>query len=242
MLHWLTHKADFPPTGQALHDPPGLLAVGGELTVPWLLEAYQRGIFPWFDETRDPVLWWSPDPRMVLLPEQLHVPHSLERILRQQRFEIRYDTAFAAVVRACATAPRPGQSGTWIGEKMMAAYVALHEAGYAHSVEAWQQGVLVGGLYGVALGRAFFGESMFAWVADASKAAFVTAVRQMWKQGVALIDCQMYTEHLARFGAQELSREEFERRLRCALVPEAVAEAPVSPLVLTSFWSKKVPG
>ena len=218
MLRWLTQTVDFPATTSALHEPAGLLAAGGELTVAWLLAAYRQGVFPWFNEASSPILWWSPDPRMVLLPEQLHVPRSLERVLRQQRFHVRYDTAFEAVIRGCAAAPRVGQDGTWIGEKMIAAYIALHEAGYAHSVEAWQGNVLMGGLYGVALGRAFFGESMFARAADASKVAFVTAVRQMRERGmVELIDCQMYTEHLARFGAREMSRVEFERRLSHAL-------------------------
>ncbi len=210
MLPWLITPADFPPVEQALDAPAGLLAAGGGLTADWLLAAYRRGIFPWFSPGQ-PILWWSPNPRMVLFPEQLHVPHSLMRTVRKEKFEIRLNTAFVGVMRACA-APRAGETGTWISEEMIKAYTALHEQGMAHSIEAWLDGNLVGGLYGVALGKVFFGESMFARVSDASKVAFVKGVHQLQRLGVVMIDCQMNTPHLARFGAIEISREDF---LRC---------------------------
>ncbi len=196
----------FPPPERA--DRSGLLAIGGDLTPVRLLAGYRRGIFPWYSEGQ-PILWHSPDPRFVLLPGQLHVPRSLEKTLRRRTFEIRGDTAFADVLSACAEAPRPGQDGTWITPEMHAAYVALHRLGHAHSVEAWQDGTLVGGLYGVALGRVFFGESMFTRAPDASKAAFVTAARALFDAGCRLIDCQVETEHLARFGAADVPRRRF---------------------------------
>lgn len=215
MLPWLITPADFPPVGQALDAPAGLLAAGGNLTADWLLAAYRRGIFPWFSPGQ-PILWWSPNPRMVLFPEQLHVPHSLMRTVRKEKFEIRLNTAFVEVMRACA-APRVGETGTWISEEMIAAYTALHEQGMAHSIEAWLDGNLVGGLYGVALGKVFFGESMFARVSDASKVAFVRGVHQLQRLGVVMIDCQMNTPHLARFGAIEISRENFLHRLEAGI-------------------------
>ncbi|MDA8329190.1 MAG: leucyl/phenylalanyl-tRNA--protein transferase [Betaproteobacteria bacterium] len=215
MLPWLITPADFPPVEQALDAPAGLLAAGGGLTADWLLAAYRRGIFPWFS-LGQPVLWWSPNPRMVLFPEQLHVPQSLMRTVRKEKFEIRLNTAFVEVMRACA-APRGGETGTWISEEMITAYTALHEQGMAHSIEAWLDGNLVGGLYGVALGKVFFGESMFARVSDASKVAFVKGVRQLQHLGVVMIDCQMNTQHLARFGAIEISREDFLCRLEAGI-------------------------
>jgi len=196
----------FPPPERA--DRSGLLAIGGDLPPARLLAGYRRGIFPWYSEGQ-PILWHSPDPRFVLLPGQLHVPRSLEKVLRRRTFEIRGDSAFAEVLSACAEAPRPGQDGTWITPEMHAAYVALHRLGHAHSVEAWQDGTLVGGLYGVALGRVFFGESMFTRAPDASKAAFVTAARALFDAGCRLIDCQVETEHLARFGAADVPRRRF---------------------------------
>ncbi len=214
MLPWLTRPDAFPSPELALREPEGLLAAGGKLDTDWLLAAYRQGIFPWYGEGQ-PILWWSPDPRMVLLPEWLHVPHSLERVMRKTPFDLRSDTAFEDVVRACA-APRQNQPGTWIGEDMIAAYVALHRAGYAHSMESWQDDRLVGGLYGVVLGRVFFGESMFARVPDASKVAFVHLVRALAAKGCELIDCQMYTDHLARFGARTILRTDFLRRLSSA--------------------------
>lgn len=215
MLPWLNRPDAFPPPEQALRDPDGLLAAGGELGADWLLSAYRQGIFPWYGPGQ-PVLWWSPDPRMILLPAELHIPHSLTRVMRKAPFDLRWDTAFEQVMRACA-APRKNQPGTWIGEEMIAAYVALHRAGHAHSMESWQDGQLVGGLYGVVIGRVFFGESMFAHRADASKVAFVHLVRSLAAKGCELVDCQMYTDHLARFGARPVPRIEFLRRLSAAL-------------------------
>jgi leucyl/phenylalanyl-tRNA--protein transferase len=200
----------FPPPERA--DRSGLLAVGGDLRPRRLLAGYRGGIFPWYSEGQ-PILWHSPDPRFVLLPERLHVPRSLEKVLRRQTYSLRADTAFDAVVEACAEAPRPGQDGTWITSEMRAAYGALHRMGHAHSVEAWKEEQLVGGLYGVAVGRLFFGESMFSHAPDASKASFVAAARALFAAGCLLIDCQVETEHLARFGARDVPRRRFLQRL-----------------------------
>jgi leucyl/phenylalanyl-tRNA---protein transferase len=195
-----------------LADGSGLLAVGGDLSPARLLGAYQRGIFPWYSEGQ-PLLWWSPDPRMVLPVEELHVGRSLRKRIRKAPYRITLDRAFARVIDACGAVPRPGQHGTWITADMRDAYVRLHHLGYAHSVEAWdEEGRLVGGLYGVSVGRAFAGESMFARADDASKIAFVHLVRQLHAWGHPLIDCQMHTHHLARFGAREVPRETFLRR------------------------------
>lgn len=191
-----------------LAEPNGLLGVGGDLDPNRVLLAYQLGIFPWYSEGQ-PVLWWSPDPRMVLHTSDLKVARSLGKRVRQGRYEITFDRAFAQVVEACGEVPRPGQSGTWITDDMLHSYVSLHEAGYAHSVEAWQDGELVGGLYGVSLGQLYCGESMFAKAPDASKVAFVHLVRQLARWGVPLVDCQVYTEHLARFGAVEIPRTHY---------------------------------
>jgi leucyl/phenylalanyl-tRNA---protein transferase len=207
MIPWLDHRHQFPPLQQALLEPNGLLAAGGDLTPARVLAAYRRGIFPWF-MPGEPILWWSPDPRMVLYPDELHIHRSLAKVLRNKAYRITFDTAFSQVMAGCA-APRGEQAGTWISPEMVEAYVALHEAGYAHSFECWMDDELVGGLYGMAIGKMFYGESMFAKRADASKIAFVHAVQQLQAQGFALIDCQMYTDHLARFGAREISREQF---------------------------------
>lgn len=210
----------FPPLHRALPDPDGLLAVGGDLSVERLLAAYSRGIFPWFSRG-DPILWWSPDPRFVLCPEQIHTGRSLRRTLARSTFRFSFDQAFADVVEACSRVPRAGQPGTWITPGMRRAYVALHEAGHAHSVEAWREGKLVGGLYGVALGRVFFGESMFARADDASKAAFVVLCRHLARWGFPLVDCQMETAHLARFGARHIPREDFAAQLHAAVLLDA---------------------
>jgi len=193
-----------------LAEPDGLLAVGGDLSPERLLLAYASGIFPWpwYGEGL-PILWHSPDPRMVLVSAELQVARSLRRTMRRGAFEIRTDTAFAEVIAACAATPRPGQESTWITADMRAAYVELHRRGVAHSAEAWQDGALVGGLYGVSLGAAFFGESMFARAADASKVAFVTLVEQLARWGIDLVDCQVPTAHLARFGARPWPRARF---------------------------------
>ncbi|HXF67619.1 MAG TPA: leucyl/phenylalanyl-tRNA--protein transferase [Burkholderiales bacterium] len=211
MIPWLRATDRFPPVERALAEPNGLLAAGGDLSLPRLLEAYRGGIFPWYGEGQ-PVLWWSPDPRMVLFPEELKIPRSLAKRLRRRDYALTADACFEEVIRACA-APRPGQEGTWITREMIAAYTRLHRTGYAHSVETWIGGELAGGLYGVALGAAFFGESMFTRAPDASKIALVALVRQLARRGYGLIDCQMATAHLARFGAREIPRAEFLRRL-----------------------------
>ena len=211
MLTWLTADAPFPPLSRALHEPNGLLAAGGDLSPERLLLAYRHGIFPWFSPGQ-PILWWSPDPRMVLLPHELKVSRSLAKTLRRHPFEVRTDTAFSDVMQGCA-APRRGEPGTWISPDMIAAYTRLHELGFAHSVEAWQGDELVGGLYGIALGRMFYGESMFSRATDASKIAFVHLARQLERWDFGMIDCQMKTAHLASLGAREIPREEFARRL-----------------------------
>jgi leucyl/phenylalanyl-tRNA--protein transferase len=211
MIPWLASGDPFPPLERALEEPNGLLAAGADLSVPRLIEAYRGGIFPWFSNGQPP-LWWSPDPRMVLLPPEFKLPRSLRKRLARRDYEVRADTAFEDVIRACA-APRPGQEGTWITAELAAAYVALHRAGQAHSVETWIGGELAGGLYGVALGRLFFGESMFTRVPDASKIALAHLVRQLERWRFGMIDCQMKTAHLARFGAREIPRAEFMRRL-----------------------------
>lgn len=200
----------------ALAEPDGLLAVGGDLSSDRLVAAYAAGIFPWYDES-SPILWWSPDPRLVLEPAALHVPRSLARTLRRGRYRLSADEAFGQVIRRCATRERPGQRGTWITKQMVAAYEKLHALGIAHSFEAWEGEALAGGLYGVSLGAAFFGESMFADAPDASKAAFVRAVEWLGARGFTLVDCQVRTEHLARFGAVDLPREVFLERLEEAL-------------------------
>ena len=211
MIPWLTGDAPFPPAESALKDPNGLLAAGGELTTERLLAAYRRGIFPWYSAGQ-PVLWWSPDPRMVLFPPELKVSRSLARVVRNGNYEIRLDHDFAAVMQACAE-PRRGQDGTWISAQMCAAYLRLHQLGYAHSVETWMDGELAGGLYGVAIGGMFYGESMFMRRRDASKIAMVHLVHQLEARGIKMIDCQMHTGHLASLGAREIPRTEFSQRL-----------------------------
>ncbi len=200
----------FPPTAHA--SPDGLVAYGGDLTPERLLAAYRRGIFPWFNDD-EPPLWWSPDPRCVLRPSELRVSHSMRSVLRKGTFELRLNTACAAVLDGCAQTPRPDQDGTWITPAVRAAYVALHEQGYVHSAEAWQDGALVGGLYGLRLGGVFFGESMFSWVPNASKFAFIRWVELLAADGVALIDCQIETAHLRSLGAQLMPRRAFETEL-----------------------------
>lgn len=198
----------------------GLLAIGGDFSVGRLVRAYAQGIFPWPIEEA-PRAWWSPDPRFVLYPEAFRVPRSLERILKKAQFTYTIDVCFERVIEQCRLSKRPDQEGTWITPELQRAYCALHRAGMAHSVEAWQAGALVGGLYGVSLGRCFYGESMFAAVADASKCAFARLVCALKAQGCCLIDCQVKTEHLARFGAREVSRPQFLSDLASALEPAA---------------------
>jgi leucyl/phenylalanyl-tRNA--protein transferase len=212
MIPWLRGSEPFPPVQQALRDPNGLLAAGGDLSPRRLLDAYRHGIFPWYSEG-EPVLWWSPDPRMVLFPAELKVARSLSKTLRNTAYEIRFDASFDDVMMGCA-APRAEQSGTWITDEMRAAYNRLHRLGHAHSVETWIDGALAGGLYGVALGGMFFGESMFSLRRDASKLALVALARRLEAGGFGLIDCQLPTPHLATLGARPLRRAEFIRRLR----------------------------
>jgi leucyl/phenylalanyl-tRNA--protein transferase len=211
MIPWLPAEPVFPPLESALAEPNGLLAAGGDLSPQRLIAAYTRGIFPWFSDG-DPILWWSPDPRMVLLPQNLKLQRSLLKVLRNRPYEIRIDTAFTEVMKNCA-APRDGQRGTWIVEEMQMAYKALHNLGYAHSIETWIDGELAGGLYGVAIGRAFFGESMFSRHKDASKIALAHLCPLLLSKGFGIIDCQMETSHLASLGAHPIPRSEFAARL-----------------------------
>jgi leucyl/phenylalanyl-tRNA--protein transferase len=207
MIPWLEPGDPFPPVDQALVEPNGLLAAGDELSTARLLDAYRRGIFPWFND-EDPVLWWSPHPRMVLPSGLVRVSRSLRRVARSGRFRVTFDTAFADVMRACAE-PRPGQDGTWITPVMLAEYGRLASLGHAHSVEVWEEDVLVGGLYGVSLGRMFFGESMFARRSDASKVGLASLARQLERWHVPMIDCQATTAHLTSLGAAEMPRAQF---------------------------------
>ena len=205
-IYRLPEELLFPPPAESEED--GLLAIGGDLSLPRLLLAYQQGIFPWYSEGT-PILWWSPDPRLVLIPDNLNVSRSLEKEIRRERFTITIDQAFPEVIQGCAEAKRKGQRGTWIVEEMIDAYCDLHHAGFAHSVESWIDDHLVGGLYGISLGRVFFGESMFHRTQNASKVAFVHLVRLLQTWSFELIDCQVKTEHLTRFGAREIPRSEF---------------------------------
>ncbi|MHB9100792.1 MAG: leucyl/phenylalanyl-tRNA--protein transferase [Sulfuricella sp.] len=210
MIPWLDNDTPFPPLASALREPNGLLAAGGDLSPQRLIEAYTRGIFPWFNPG-EPILWWSPDPRMVLFPAELKISRSLRKTLKKHDFELRVDTAFREVMAACAE-PRDGQ-GTWITPEMIDAYSELHRMGLAHSVETWVEGKLAGGLYGISVGRMFYGESMFSRQADASKIAFVHLVRQLERWSFGMIDCQMKTAHLASLGAREIPRAEFSQKL-----------------------------
>jgi leucyl/phenylalanyl-tRNA--protein transferase len=210
----LGRTLDFPDPADA--EPDGLLAVGGDLRPERLLGAYAQGIFPWYDD-RSPILWWSPDPRLVLEPRELHVSRSLARTIRRGTYRVTADAAFDHVIRRCAAKGRPGQRGTWITDEMIEAYCELHRLGFAHSFEAWQEDRLAGGLYGISLGAAFFGESMFADARDASKVAFVRAVQWLAARGVRLVDCQVRTEHLASLGAREIPRSRFLARVEAAL-------------------------
>jgi len=212
-----------------LAEADGLLAVGGDLSTERLLAAYAQGIFPWYSR-REPILWWSPDPRMVLLPEGLHLSRRMQRMIRSGRFRVTMDTAFRSVMEACAKTPRRHERGTWIVQDMIRAYGALHQSGWAHSVEVWQGNDLAGGLYGVSLGRAFFGESMFTRVDNASKAALHALTRTFSAWDFSFIDCQMHTEHLAGLGAREIPRGQYLR-----LLSEAVA-APTRRGPWTGFF------
>ena len=220
MIPWLRGDAPFPPVSKALKNPNGLLCAGGDLSPERIVDAYSHGIFPWYSEG-DPILWWSPDPRMVLFPGELKISRSLRKRLEHGDYETRWDTAFREVIEACS-APRPGQSGTWIVPEMMDAYTRLHELRFAHSVESWRDGELVGGLYGIALGRVFFGESMFSRSTDASKVALVRLVERLAAQGCRVIDCQQATAHLASLGAREIPRAAFAQ-----LVQDSIQYPPI---------------
>jgi leucyl/phenylalanyl-tRNA--protein transferase len=212
VLPWLGPDDPFPPIERALKEPNGLLCAGADLSLERLVEAYRSGIFPWFSGS-EPILWWSPDPRMVLFCDELRISRSLAKNMRNKGYVVQIDSAFRDVLTGCAS-PRRGEAGTWLGEDMRAAYARLHRAGYAHSFECWHEGTLVGGLYGVAVGRMFYGESMFSRATDASKVALVALVEELRQRGFPLIDCQVRTPLLAQLGAREIPRREFLRRLR----------------------------
>lgn len=215
MIPYIRYELFFPEVESAT--PEGLLAYGGDLSPSRLLLAYRKGIFPWYN-AGDPILWWSPDPRLVLFLDEFKLRKSLKKRLKS--FEIRYDTAFEEVMKACGEIPREGQKGSWIIPEVIEAYSVLHDMGYAHSIEAWQEGKLVGGLYGVVIGKMFFGESMFARVSDASKAAFATLIERLKAEGFTMIDCQIPSPHLKSLGAREISRTEFMQRLQGAVDEE----------------------
>lgn len=231
-INWpATGESLFPPV--ELADEDGLLAIGGDLSAARLLNAYKHGIFPWFNQS-DPILWWSPDPRMILYPNQVRISKSLKKTIRKANFSVTADREFLAVIAACA-APRQQQdnnddNATWITADMIEAYHQLHQLGYAHSIECWQNGQLVGGLYGVAIGKVFFGESMFSKVTDSSKVALVVLCRQLQRWGYELIDCQVYSDHLASLGAEEIPRQHF----TAALSKLCAAESTLSPWQIDS--------
>lgn len=223
MIPWLVNDAPFPPLHLALAEPNGLLCAGGDLSHERLLDAYRQGIFPWFSDGQ-PILWWSPDPRMVLFPAEFKISRSLRKTLRAGNYEVRLDSDFTAVIDACAHTWRPGQPGTWITPEMRQAYLQLHHLGWAHSVETWMDGELAGGLYGLAIGRMFYGESMFSRHTDASKIAAAHLARFLEEHDFGMIDCQMYTAHLASLGAREIPRDDFIRHME-QLIPAAIPAA-----------------
>jgi leucyl/phenylalanyl-tRNA--protein transferase len=208
-LFVLDNELLFPPV--RLAEPDGLLAIGGDLSTERLLLAYRNGIFPWYEGRH--ILWWCPDPRFVLFPEELNESKSMRQLLKRNAFDFRINTAFGQVIASCKTIARRGQESTWITDEVKDAYTRLHAAGHAHSAEAWLNGELVGGLYGIRMGKVFFGESMFSKISNASKYAFISYVRQLQTEGVELIDCQVYTEHLESLGARMIGRDEFIRRV-----------------------------
>lgn len=212
MIPWLTADVAFPPIEKALTEPNGLLAAGGDLSPQRLLAAYRRGIFPWYSPG-EPLLWWSPNPRMVLFPDRIRITRSLAKTLRSADYTVRLDTAFDKVIAACSATPRAGQGGTWITAEMQDAYGRLHALGYAHSVETWREGKLIGGLYGIAIGQAFFGESMFSHATDASKIALAHLCLYLVTRGFGIIDCQMETTHLASLGARPIPRDDYLARV-----------------------------
>jgi leucyl/phenylalanyl-tRNA--protein transferase len=229
MIPWLRGDAPFPPVSKALKSPNGLLCAGGDLTPQRIIEAYSHGIFPWFSEG-DPILWWSPDPRMVLFPDELKVSRSLKKTLEHGIYETRFDTAFRSVIGECS-APRGGHAGTWIVPEMIDAYTRLHELGFAHSVESWKDGELAGGLYGIALGKVFFGESMFTRSTDASKVALFRLVERLRAEDYRVIDCQQATAHLATLGAREIPRKAFAQLVQESIqyLPSGERWSPIDP-------------
>jgi leucyl/phenylalanyl-tRNA---protein transferase len=218
-VYLLPEEYFFPPVEEA--EPDGLVAIGGDLSVERLVQAYAHGIFPWFSEGDD-IFWFSPDPRMILIPHQFKIHDSLDRIIRGKRFIVKFDTVFSQVIRGCAVAPRPGQDGTWITEDFIEAYIALHDRGFAHSAEVFFQDELVGGLYGVSLGAGFFGESMFFTMNNASKVALYALAERCLQYGLKFIDCQMETSHLQTLGASLVSRKEY-----LALLEQALKEGTI---------------
>lgn len=208
IVPWLGPQLEFPAAESALCDPNGLLAIGGDLSPQRLVAAYRKGIFPWFDDDQ-PILWWSPDPRAVLFPAQINISRSLKKCLARKQFSVTVDQCFSAVVEHCATVPRHGQSGTWITDDMLEAYQQLFQLGIAHSIEVWENQHLVGGLYGVAIGKVFFGESMFSLATNASKVGFAQLAQQLHQWGYAMIDCQVSSAHLLSLGAEEIARSHF---------------------------------
>ena len=214
IIPWLTDAHVFPPVHQTT--PDGLLCLGGDLKIERLLLAYRSGIFPWYSDDQ-PILWWSPDPRCIMVPQDIRISHSVRKSLRRGDFILTKNQAFREVIGLCRDVPRHGQDGTWITPEMEQAYIAMHDAGYADSYEAWQDGLLVGGLYGVRIGKAFFGESMFSLVSNASKAAFAGMIQSLVEGGVTLCDCQVANDHTLSLGAIEISRREYMQRLSLAL-------------------------
>ena len=233
-LPWLAPGAPFPDTRDALDDPNGLLAIGSDLQPATLLRAYQAGIFPWFSDDQ-PILWWSPSPRLILDPADFHYSTSLRKLLRRGLFRFSIDQAFTHVVRACAMAPRDGQGGTWITDDMLMAYTQLHQLGHAHSIEVWQANELIGGLYGIHIGGVFFGESMFSIAANASKAALALFCLLQPAHGIDLIDCQMETPHLISLGARAVPRAQFEQALRERVGRQTRWSWPHAPAALAEY-------
>lgn len=239
---WLdTKPVTFPPSYLALHEPNGLLAVGGDLTPEWLLLAYSKGIFPWFSPG-EPIFWWTPNPRSVLFIDQINIRRSLKQTinkhLKQGNFHITFDERFEKVIKACSEIPRSHQDGTWITDEMLSAYLNLHKAGHAHSVEVWKNGQLVGGLYGVAIGKMFYGESMFSTMTDASKMALAALGLQLKQWGFSMIDAQMETDHLNSMGASNIERQEFEALLK----QKCQEHFPPKKWKLDASWPEWIPG
>lgn len=240
MINWLENTGIFPPLETALADPNGLLCMSSELTAEMVINAYCNGIFPWYSEG-EPVLWWSPDPRMVLFPSEIRISRSMRRVLRAGGYQVRFDSAFDEVIGACAQAPREGQDGTWITKGIRQVYGQLFNMGFAHSVETWIDGELAGGLYGLAIGKMFYGESMFSRQTNASKIALIHLASFLEQQGFGLIDCQMKTSHLASMGAREIPRAEFIRILQTLILktPVQVRWRTDAANATNEIWQRK---